>query len=418
MSQELQKAIIGAVILQPDVLLSVTDEITPEDMDHRNGIILSHVLRLYADGIPIDLGSLSQSLQESKEIEQAGGITYLVECTDIPTTANAVHHAQLVKKQSMRARIKSWGSTVAGREFTGEIQETLGTLEQEILEIADRVKPKKSPEIRDILSAIECRQAKIDHANRNGEDTGLWISTKFWGDSIPAYHSGHFWTITGYTSYGKSLLLSTMLVDVMKNNGKVLVFSLEDSREEKVMGLKGVLADVPKSWQIQGDIGRYRDVLLDADSRLLRWEPIIYDDVRTLDDMRLKVKKHAMRDGINVVAIDYIQQIKEPGTLYERMSHAAIYLQEMFKELDVTGIVLSQIDNVSARDGGQLIGAKGGGDIPAASDIVIQIDRHKDDKKRVNLVVKKNRVFGKTGSRPCKFSERWTSIEYDFIAGT
>ena len=92
------------------------------------------------------------------------------------------------------------------------------------------------------------------------------------------------------------------------------------------------------------------------------------------------------------------------------MTRASIFIQDTFKELGVTGIVLSQIDNASARDGGAIIGAKGGGDLPASADIVIQMQRQEGDRFALDLILKKNRAFGKTGMKPCKFNPRFTAI--------
>ena len=410
-TNEMQKYIIGCILTEPDTLLVVSDILRPEDMTHQNSLIFSHAISLYAQGSPIDVASMSQALQESRELERAGGLSYLVSCTNIPTTANVAHHANSIKKQSMKARIKNWGKTVSERDLVGDIPEILGTLEQEIIKLSDGVKPKKSPEAEAILKEIYKRQKKIDKAIESQDYKGIWIPTQFWGPNIPAYHQGHNILITGYTSYGKSTLLSSLLVEICENGGKPLVFSLEDSRIEKLMGLRAVISDVPKPRQLQGEIQSSRELLAEADQKLLKWSPIIYDDVRTLDDMRLKIKKHVLRDGVNVVAIDFIQNIKERGSLYERMSNAAQYLQDLWKEMGVTGIVLSQIDNESAKGNSKLIGAKGGGDLPAAADIVIDMKRPEGDKFKLDLLVKKNRVFGKTGVIQTHFTERYTAIE-------
>lgn len=410
-TKESQKYIIGCILTEPDTLLVVSDILRPEDMTHQNSLILSHAISLYAKGTPIDIASVGHSLQESREIDRVGGIGYLSDCMNIPTTANVKHHAKIVKEVSIKDKIKNWGKTVAERDLTGDVPELLGTLEQELIKLSDGVKPKKSPEAEAILKEIYKRQKRIDKAIESQDYKGIWIPTQFWGPNIPAYHQGHNILITGYTSYGKSTLLSSLIVDICENGGKALVFSLEDSRIEKLMGLRAAISNVPKPRQLQGDIQSSRELLADADQKLLKWSPIIYDDVRTLADMRLKIKKHVLRDGVNVVAIDFIQNIKERGSIYERMSTAAPYLQDLWKEMGVTGIVLSQIDNESAKGNSKLIGAKGGGDLPAAADIVVDMQRPEGDKFKMDLLVKKNRVFGKTGIIQTHFTKQYTAIE-------
>ena len=93
------------------------------------------------------------------------------------------------------------------------------------------------------------------------------------------------------------------------------------------------------------------------------------------------------------------------------MSDAIIKLQKMAKELQVTMIVLSQVNNAAMRDESGVIGLKGAGELAAAADIVLWLKRSKDHERHLDCQVKKNRPVGKTGIIPLQFSENWTKIE-------
>jgi replicative DNA helicase len=407
---ELEKAIIGAIILDHDKLLEVSDEVTPEDFDTDARVILEAALRLYADGKPCDLVSLIEASGPEAKV-------FLLDCVSTPTAANAVYHAKALKAMSLKSRIRTLGATIAHRDIGDDIEKEIAGIEAELIGIAEKIVDSRKSDTDSILTRIAMRQKKITKAMDKGESLP-WIKTEFWGEQIPGYYPGHFWCIVGYTSFGKSLLLSSMLVDAMRQGAKPLIFSLEDSQEEKMMGMRGVMSDLPKAYQLKGDIRGYEDVLRDTDIQLSHWGPIIYDNVYSVEEMRLKAKKHVLRDGINLVGVDYAQQANRgSGSLYERMSHVSGYLQEMFKDLGVTGIVLSQTDNATARGDSKVIGTKGGGDLAAAADIVLNLLRDKNRKNILDIEILKNRAFGPTGNRPCRFTDRWTAIEYDYNRG-
>jgi replicative DNA helicase len=407
---ELEKALIGAIILDHDKLLDITEIVTPEDFDSDARVVLEAALRLYADGKPCDLVSLGEAVGPE-------GQKFLLECTSVPTSANAIYHAKSLKGMSMKSRIRALGATIAHRDMGDDISQELAGIEGELLDIADKLSDERKPDADSVLNRILKRQKEIEVAKANGEELP-WIQTDFWGSQIPGYYPGHFWCIVGYTSFGKSLLLSSMLVDAMRKGARPLIFSMEDSQEEKMMGLRGVMSDLPKSYQLKGEIDGHEDVLRDTDIQLSGWGPIIYDNVYSVEEMRLKAKKHVLRDGLNLVGVDYAQQANRGlGSLYERMSHVSGYLQEMFKDLGVTGIVLSQTDNATARGDSKVIGTKGGGDLAAAADIVLNLLRDKDRKQILDIEILKNRAFGPTGNRPCRFTDRWTAIEYDYNRG-
>ncbi len=144
-----------------------------------------------------------------------------------------------------------------------------------------------------------------------------------------------------------------------------------------------------------------------------QYRPIIYDDIRTTDEIRLKTKKHKLQDDIQIVAVDYAQNLRGSGSLYERMSDAAEKLFSMGRELGVTVIVLSQVNNESVKEESPVIGLKGAGELAAAADIVLWLKRNKGfgKERELDVEIRKNRPFGVTGMIPMQFSEKYTKID-------
>lgn len=216
------------------------------------------------------------------------------------------------------------------------------------------------------------------------------------------------------TSAGKSTLLAQMITDVCKAGAKTVIFSMEDSREDKMMKLLANLAYIGQTRLMVGDIEdeHTQKKLSEAEEILRQWGLYIYDDVYNVDDMRLKIKKHKLQGGADVVCVDFIQNIGGKGTLYERISEAIIKLQKMARELEVTMIVVSQVSNEGMRSNSEIIGLKGAGELSAAADIILWLKRVKGEgnEKSLDCEIKKNRPFGKTGMVPLCFNEMWSKI--------
>jgi replicative DNA helicase len=162
-----------------------------------------------------------------------------------------------------------------------------------------------------------------------------------------------------------------------------------------------------------GHVKNHLETLNKATEKIKAWQLFIYDDIYTIDEMRLKIKKHRLQTGVDIVFIDYIQNVHGESTLYDRLSNAMSSLQKMAKELQVTVVFVSQVSNEAMRANTEIIGLKGAGELAAAPDIVLWLRRLKgDDKERfLDCEIRKNRPFGETGIYPLMFSDKWSSVE-------
>jgi replicative DNA helicase len=408
---EAEKAIIGAILLDPDTLLIASDMLKPEDFYHeRNRLIYIALLDLYDLGEGIELMTLYERLRSKGDLEKAGGVSYLSECaTSIPTSANIHYHCKIVAQKALLRRILQWSYQLKDKIpfYEDNPPSLLTEMEQDIITFSEQVREKKNPHISGIIAEIQQTWQKQQDGNFRNIPTGLKFE-----NMIPHFQPGHLWALGGYTSVGKSTLLTQLIADICEKGGKVLVFSLEDSRKEKIIRLIANQTNIPLIRLMTGTIQGFENQISEAIKKIKSWELNIYDDIYTVEEMRLKVKKHKLRSGLDVIAIDYIQNIMGEGSLYDRISTSVIKLQKIAKELEVTCIVISQITNEAMKATSEVIGLKGAGELAAAPDIILWLKRHKDKSKDkwLDCEVRKNRAFGVTGTIPLAFNETWTSI--------
>lgn len=415
-SLEAEKSVLGAILIDGDSLLKAADILSLEDFYHSAHVrIFSACLDVYQDGSPVDIATVAERLRAINALDEIGGIAYLSQlANETPIAANIGHYAQIVRKYAITRRARLWALEIQKEAETSveDLPGWFGRMEQGIIDLSETVREKKSPHAADILREIlaDWEESKLGKKNH----TPCRAFEKFNASgAIPGFYPGHLWMIGGYTSAGKSTFLAQLLTDACQDGAKVCIFSTEDGRKEKMMKIIGNLADVSQRRQMAAEIEGFEDRIREAMNTIKQWGLLTYDDVTTADEIRLKAKKHKLQGGLDIVCLDYVQNLAGDGNLYERMSDAAGKLFRMGKELGVTVIVLSQVNNESMKGDSEIIGLKGAGELASAADIVLWLKRVKGcgNERHLDCEIRKNRPFGETGVVEMQFSDYWTRIE-------
>ena len=100
---EAERAVLGSMLLEEEAVADVLDLINADSFYNESHRKIFHaVLALYNESKPVDLITLSEELRRRGELETIGGAGYLTELTNVvPTAANVLHHAKLVKEKSI-----------------------------------------------------------------------------------------------------------------------------------------------------------------------------------------------------------------------------------------------------------------------------------------------------------------------------
>lgn len=394
-NSQAEKEILRALYLNPELFYQV--DIKGNDFykaDHRK--LFETMLRIYADGLEIDLVSL-------KDYDPGCDILRVQRLfSEAITSANINYHSKILKDLSFQRACM----TAAKELFTKATDENFLSLAQEKILNLSEFGTCKEPTTEEIFSMINADIAKVKETNTYGIQTGF----EKLNEACVGLCRGHLWMVGGYTSYGKSTLLSQLISDICDNDSKALIFSVEDSRRDKYLRLTATLSGIPLRYIVRGLMNQFEQKKLsEAQRKVLGYALHIYDEIYTLEDMNLKIKKHLLKGGIDVVAIDYVQNLALKGDIYERMSTAARELQRMAKRHNICILALSQITGGKLREK-EIIGLKGAGELSEAADIVLWIDRKDMDDRRFDLIIRKNRPFGVTGKIPMTFNDSWTNI--------
>lgn len=389
---ESEEQVIQAIYIDPELIYQANLKISDfTSFEMRN--IFEAMIELYTTGNLFDFKAICDL---RLELDKTRVFCILSEAF---TAANIKYHANILRACTFNRKCRE---TVHGLQASLGEDEFLFNAEKAVTVLYESYNRESHKDIRGILSDI---QKSIDIAKqltRYGIPTGFEKLDKYIVGMCPR----HSWVLAGYTSHGKSTVLSQLIENICQKFS-MLVFSVEDSKEDKLIRLIATKTGIPITYIVRGEGDN--TLIQKAKEAIGNYDLTIYDDIYTLEDMDMKIKKHKMTDkGLEVVAIDFIQNIQTKSEkIYDRMSEVAIGLQKMAKKHGVCILALSQISEGKDKNSISLRGAQ---EIASSADIVLWIDRE-PDKRDFKLIIRKNRPFGITGRVDMHFSKSWTGIE-------
>lgn len=139
---EAEKSLLGAVLINEDVIADIAELVKPEDFyDKQHGIIYGGMMRLYEHHKPVDLLTLTDELKKKDELEQVGGSAFLTELTHyVPSTAHARTYAELVASKAVRRRLIRASADISELGFDEETttEELLQKAEAELFSVSEQ----------------------------------------------------------------------------------------------------------------------------------------------------------------------------------------------------------------------------------------------------------------------------------------
>lgn len=404
-----ERALLGAVMIKTNGLIDVADVVFP-DMFYveKHRIIYSAMIQLQKKHEPVDIVSLSTELRLTNSLDSIGGVPYLSDILGgVPMSTNAEFYAKTIVDKYKLRNLARAGEEIVELGFT-DTSDTNKTIEEATSKLLNMGidTSREDTDIGAIMSEFDNTQEEFKKKQfSEGKLIGIPCGISKIDTAIDGLRPGHFWSIAGYTSSGKTQLLLNIINSLITNHA-VTFFSLEMSKADIISRLLGIQTGVGMTKIMRHEFDSERDVKLftDARERLVNSKLKIYSKTNTLDGIILAMTRDILRNKTKVFAIDYIQLVRSKGkSEYEQITEASQRLQTFARETGCSIIVLSQVSNEHAKDQNQEVhGTKGGGSLPASVDLAIEL--FNEDKKEerdekasngealsVKAIIKKNR---------------------------
>ena len=428
-SLESEKALLGALLLKPDVIHDVGDLVRGDTFyAEKHKLIFEAMLELSQRGEPIDLLSLSERLTANGHLDRIGGRAYLAELAgSAPAPGNYAHYAELVaRKHIMRSLIDaSYEITESAFDEGREAHEVLEEAEKKVYAIGNGIASHKfiaiSEKLEDAWERIEALSKKEDGIR--GVPTGF----PELDNMLSGLHPSDLIILAARPSVGKtSLALDIARNAAIRHDVPVALFSLEMSSEQLVDRMLSSESTVD-SWKIrtgkvrdEADFSSIRDAL-----ETLSKAPIYIDDKpgNNILSMRAVARRLKRERGIGLIIVDYLQLMtpvgaKSSDSLVQQVTEISRSLKSLARELHVPVLALSQLSRAVEQRGGKprLSDLRDSGSIEQDADVVMFI--HREDKKnpdseRTNIaeiLIEKHRN-GPTGKVDLFFDEKRTMFQ-------
>ena len=354
-SIEAERSVIGGLMLDAQAWDKVAELVMADDFyrpEHR--AIFTVIARLADDSEPIDVVTISERLDKRGELDDIGGVSYLIEIADAtPSASNIASYAEIVRERSLLRRLISTTNDISSRAYHPEgmsAADVLDEAERKIFQIAEGGEKKGGPRIAaDILSKTVDKIDELYH--QEGSITGL--STGF--TDLDAMTSGlqpsDLIIVAGRPSMGKTTFAMNLVENAaMISELPVVVFSLEMPAEQLMMRMLSSLGRIDQTRMRSGQlIQEDWDKLMSA-VKMLKDRKLFIDDTAGISptEMRSRVRRIAREHGgVAMIMVDYLQLMQIPGYSEGRtneISEISRSLKAIAKEMSCPMIALSQLN--------------------------------------------------------------------------
>ncbi|MBE6032721.1 MAG: replicative DNA helicase [Clostridiales bacterium] len=350
-NEDAEKSVLGAVLLDKDALSDVLEILQPEDFyNEMHQEIYRTIKELYRKSSPVDILTVSDELKKRKSLEMVGGRAYIaLLSTSVPSTANAVQYAKIIEEKSVLRKLIASASDIMekGYQEKMEPEQVLDYAEQEIFEIAQNRQSREYEPVREVLKRnIERINEIISNPNKfTGVPTGFMDLDNM----TSGLQRSDLIILAARPSMGKTAFALNIAQNAaLKHGAKVLVFSLEMSKEQLSQRLLAMESRIDMKKLRTGDLDAQDWTSISIAIDKMSSSDIYIDDTPGISAMELKNKCRRMKasKGLDLILIDYLQLMAVDGRAESRTQEISALtrgLKQLAREMDCPVVVLSQL---------------------------------------------------------------------------
>jgi len=384
---DLEEAVLGAIMLEKDAILSVLDILEPDSFyNELHQKIFAAALDLSRAEKPIDLLTVTEELRKRNQLEEIGGASYISQLTSrVGSAAHLEYHARIVAQKYIQRELIRVSSEIQQRAFDEsiDVDDLLDYSESELLGIAEGNIKKETVKINKLIGEAlhQIEEAGKRDDSLSGTPSGFTRLDRM----TSGWQKSDLVIVAARPSMGKTAFVLSMARNMaVEHQRPVAIFSLEMSSIQLVNRL--IIAET----QLASDkirTGRLEDFeweQLEYKIKDLDKAPMYIDDTPAISiyELRAKCRRLKQKYDIQAVIIDYLQLMtgpKDMGSREQEVSTISRSLKSVAKELNIPIIALSQLNrSVEMRSGNkrpQLSDLRESGAIEQDADLVIFIHR-------------------------------------------
>lgn len=392
-NHEAEKAVIGAILSDPDAFTLMETLPFPEDFhDNKHALIFKHAHNRWTSSLPIDPIVIADSLKRAGELRSAGGEHYLVDLScAYPKAVNIAEHVTIIKEKTLLRKLFEF-STLMSSQISSETStplELLQKAEQKLFEIATGTQQFQTDTIGSITPFVIDRLATL--MNEKVRYPGLMSGFMDMDRITLGFQKSELSIIAARPSVGKTSFITNIAVHMAyREKVPVCIFSMEMSKESITERILSSLTGVPGQELKKGGLtAEAWQGILKINAELASCPLYINEDPNiTPSQLRLEARKLVRKHGIKAIFIDYLQLMYADGSKtdnrVQELTKITRQLKCLAKELEIPVIALSQLSrDIDKREDPtpKLSDLRDSGSIEQDADVVIFLSRPKEDVK-------------------------------------
>lgn len=381
---DLERAVLGAILLEKDALYIVRDKLSKEIFyDNRHQLIYHAICQLDNNADQIDLFTVQEKL--GNKLDKAGGAIYLTELMSAVTTSSHIEYHSLILLQKYAARQMAFmAEHTKQMAFDDEkdIYETIGYSNKETEKIIEALnKGIKTPDfpelIRQSLEDYEEREELAKQGKVSGIKTPLLALTKM----TNGWQGGDLIVLAGRPSMGKTAMALQSIGEAVEEDYRPLLFSLEMTGVRLVDRILCMKSGVSMEKFRSGFLNAEEKERIEKAAGDLSGKGITIDDSSgiTMEYIRSRAIIKQKNEECDMIVIDYGQLVDASQMKFQSREQEVRYIsqksKQIAKDINVPVLLLMQLNRECEKRGGdkrpQLSDLRESGAIEQDADLVL-----------------------------------------------
>ena len=350
---EAEQAVLGAMLIKKEAVVEAMEILRPEDFyrdAHR--VVFEAIMAVFQNDSAVDMITVTEQLKKSDLLDKAGGVAGVTALANaVPTAANVVYHAKIVREKAELRELINAGSEITGWAFedSDDVDAVMDKAEKRILEVTARENSADFTSMKDIVISV-FKQIEERSTNKGGL-TGVASGFTDLDRLTSGFQPSDLILVAARPSMGKTAFTLNIASYVAVHLDKpVAFFSLEMSKEQLAQRMLCSEGGIDSQRLRNGDMKDedWEHVIAAADR--LTYAPVFIDDTPgiTVMELRSKARRIKAEHGLSMVIIDYLQLMSGKGSKngdnrQQEISEISRSLKALARELKVPVIALSQL---------------------------------------------------------------------------
>ncbi len=422
-----ERAVLGSMLENPENIPIVVEHLKEKDFcleEHKK--IFSLLIDLWTDkGTTWDL-NVAKDYLKKKGLDKDISPDFLDVLALEATTPEVLEEVcRIVKERSAQRAVIELGIELIqkGKEIR-DFHQLIEEVQLKVFSIAEGATSVEFYHVKDVAEEV----IKLVEEFKASERLVTGIATGFTelDKMTTGFHAGDLIVLAARPGMGKTSFMLSVAYYIAKEEGKpIAIYSLEMSKEQLVMRLLSMIAEVKLSHIRSGYVTpEEMDKLIGAAMELAKYDIYIDDTPSiTTTDLRIRSRKLHKEKKIEFIAVDYLQLLRpavRKSSRQEEVAEVSRNLKALAKELKIPVMALAQLSReVEKRSDKrpQLADLRESGQIEQDADLILFLHRPEYYKKNpspeergiAEVIIAKQRQ-GPTGTVKLAYIKEYTKF--------